>query len=304
MNTWLLATLICLAPADDLVGRAQGVEFPKGEFALWLVDRVGFASVEEYMLETLIIRAAEEQGVRPSAEQLDAAFRTERTKVINDTYRGNEQAYRNDLISRGRDPDSHDFRRRSELEPELCLDGLARASRVITDDLLRARYKVMYGDLGEITSVDVLFYSLYHGIGPEDARPDLNANAIEAKARAEKGAAGLRAGRPLSELIADSDPIANKFVLHNQVQQWRKNLLGDETEMALASLDDAGDVSPPIRVWDGYYVMRLTARSTVDFEAARENLVRVVRQEAPTSEEIGKARITVKERYKLEVYLR
>jgi hypothetical protein len=269
-----------------------------------LVERVGFASVEEYMLETLIVHAAEEKGVRPSAEELDAAFRAERTKVIKDTFRGNEQAYLNDLINRGRDPDSHDFRRRSELEPELCLDGLARASRVISDDLLRARYKVMYGDLGERVSVDVLFYSLYHGIGPEDARPDLNAKAVEAKARAEKGAAGLRAGRPLSALVADSDPIANQFVQRNHVRQWRKNLLGNETELALASLDDAGDVSPPIRVWNGYYVMRLTKLTTVDFEQAREDLIRVVRQDAPTSEEIGSARTAVKERYQLEIYLR
>jgi hypothetical protein len=304
MNTWLFATLLCLAPADDLVGRAQGVDFGSEEFSAWLLDRVGFSAVEEYMLESLIVRAAEEQGVRPSPEEVSAAFKAERAKVIKDTFRGSEEAYRNDLINRGMDPEAHDLRRRSELEPELCLHRLARAGRVITEKLLRDRYKVLYGDLGEHTSVDVLFYSLYHGIGPAGQRPDLVLQAVKAKARADKGATDLRAGRAVSLLAADSDPIVSNFVQANHVVQWRKNVLGEEAELALSSLDDAGEVSPPIRVWDGYYVLRLNERELVSFEDAREFLLGVVHQDTPTAEEVGAARTAVKDQYQLEILLR
>jgi hypothetical protein len=304
MIACLFATLMCLAPADDIVARAQGLEVGKAEYSAWLVERMGFAHLEEYMIETLILREAEARGQRPTAAELEAAHQSERNQIIARSYRGDEQAYKDDLRYRGQDPEAHDARRKSQLEPELCLDRMARARREVTDELLRARYAVIYGDLGEAVSVDVLFFSLYHGVDPEAPRPDLNAQAVLALARAQAAEKALRAGRPFEELRANSDPVQNEFVQDGHISQWRKNLLGDESELGLASLDDPGDVSPPIRVWDGYYVMRLVQRRQLDFEQAREELTALVIQDKPTAEEIGAVRTAIRNEYKVELLLR
>lgn len=310
MNAWLFVTLLCLCPSpvpalgDDIIARAGPLEVSEHEFAAWLIQRVGYSHAEEYMMERLIVLAAQEQGLAPDAAELEAAFQAERTQRINDTFRGDEAAYIDDLIGRGQSPEAHDARRRSQLEPELCLDRMARKMRVFTEDTLRARYKAIFGELGESVSVDVLFYSLYHGVGPDSPRGDVNAQAERAKEAAIKGAAGLRAGRPLAELLPATDPITNEFVVDGFISQWHKNLLGVESELALASLDSAGEVSPPVRVWDGYLVLRLVQREQVTFEQARGQLMELMHQDQPDAEELGNARTAVRDRYELEILLR
>jgi len=312
MNAWLFVTLLCLCPSpvptpalgDDVIARAGPIEVSQPEFAAWLVERVGYSHAEEYLMERLITLAAQEQGLAPDAAELEAAFQAERTQRINDTFRGDEAAYIEDLVSRGLSPEAHDARRRSQLEPELCLDRMARKMRVFSEDTLRARYKAIFGELGESVSVEALFYSLYHGVGPDSPRGDREAQAERAQELAKKGAAGLRAGQPLADLLPGSDPITNDFVVDGFIDQWRKNLLGVESELALASLDSAGEVSPPVRVWDGYLVLRLVQRELVSFEQAREQLVELMSQEQPDAEELGKARTAVRERYEVEILLR
>lgn len=304
MNAWLFATLLCLCPNDDTIARAGSFEVGRAQFADWLVDRVGYSHAEEFLLEQLILAAAEEQGLRPSAGELETAYQAERNKIIEDTFRGDAAAYRNDLISRGQSPEAHDARRRSQLEPEICLERMARQLRVVTDEMLRDRYQTIFGELGERVSVEVLFFSLYHGIGPDSPRPDLNAQAVLAESRARDGAAALRAGRPLADLLPSSDPITNEFVRDGFVDLWRKNLLGSESELGLASLDNAGEVSPPIRVWDGYLVLRLVERRAVTFEQARDELTALVAQDKPTAEELGVARSAIRDRNQVEILLR
>jgi len=308
MNAWLFMTLLCLcphpAPEDDIIARAGPIEVRQPEFAAWLVDRVGYSHAEEFLMERLLVLAAEEQGLAPSAAEVEAAFQAERNQRIIDTFRGDEKAYMDHLISQGQSPEAHDARRRSQLEPEMCLDRMARKLRVFTDDMLRDRYKAIYGDLGESVAVEVLFFSLYHGVDPANPRGDVNAQSERAKDRATQAAADLRAGRLLPELLPGSDPITNAFVVDGFISQWHKNLLGAESELALASLDSAGEVSPPVRVWDGYLVLRLVKREEINFEQAREELVELMRQDKPGADELGTARTAVRERYNVEILLR
>ncbi|MFT7464500.1 MAG: hypothetical protein ACI9EF_002856 [Pseudohongiellaceae bacterium] len=308
MNAWLFATVLCLCPSplasDEVVVQAGSLALSQDEFSAWLIQRVGHSHVEEFAMERLIVAAAIEQGLAPTAAELDRLCDAARSKLIDDTFRGDEEAYINDLVARGLSLENHGARRRAQLEPEICLQRLARNLRVITDDMLRARYKVIYGELGEGVAVEVLFYSLYHGLSPDSPRLDRDAQALVAEALAKKGADALKAERPLAELLPTSDTVNNDFVIDGYVNRWRKNLLGSESELALASLDNPGDVSPAIRVWDGYLVLRLIERKTVSFEEARAELTALLGEDPPNSEELGLARSLVRNKQDIEIRLR
>lgn len=302
----LLCACLALLPAlpdDEVVARAGDVSFGREAYAEWLLETFGHVHLEDYVLEHVIVIEAEARGLRPTEDELEAAFQEERQDLIDDFFSGDEARYIEDKAMRGIDLERHESRRRRTLLSELCLTRMAQAERVIDEAQLEKRYEVMFGDLGERTEVEVLFFSMYHGLRPGD-RPDMTQADRDARARAEEARQAWLDGASLDELRPGSDPIASEFVDEGRIAQWRRKLLGNETEQAVNSLDSPGQIAPVVKVWDGYYVLRLVRREPVTYEGVRDELEALERAAEPTTEQLSQTRAGIKERYPAEYFLR
>ena len=69
---------------------------------------------------------------------------------------------------------------------------------------------------------------------------------------------------------------------------YRRNVLGPEVERAVNSLDNKGDLSSLIEVWNGYYIVRLEGRTSVTIDEVRDELRAELETAPPTSAEMGK----------------
>jgi hypothetical protein len=218
-------------------------------------------------------------------------------------HHGKEDRYLNDLKGRGYSLETWAARRSDEIATDLCLTRLAQADRVITDEALQKRFTAIYGQAGEHTSIEVLFFSAYRNV-ESDERPDIPELKRAARERARAAGDAWRAGAELAALRADSDPIQSEFVKDGRVIAYRRDLLGTAVDRAVNSLDRAGEVSPPIEVFDGSYVVRLAERREVSFESVKGELTEMLAAEPPSSAERIAVREALFERDQGEVLLR
>lgn len=295
--------------AHEIVLRADGIERTRADFGSWLVDHCGIDYVSEYMDRELVRHEAVTNGLMPSEERVEEAWLAERQMIADRNFRGSLERMEADLVRKGTTLADYAQRRKEAIAVEIAAFDMARRQRAQSEEKLEKRYRDIFGAYGEAIAVDVLFFSAYAGVNPDGARPDVEVLRRAAMVRAGRAADALRAGRPIAELRADSDPVnpdllRKGFVHEGRVAQYRKNLLGPEVERIMGNLDEVGEVAGPIQVWDGAWVIQLVRREPMSFEAAREELQRIMDQDDVTSEELGNVHFRLREKYGAEVLLR
>jgi hypothetical protein len=292
-------------PVDDTpVARATDLTLNKTELGEWLVKRYGVVYVQQFLAEQLLLREARSQGLFPSAAEVAAEWDTERTRVIEMIHHGREDRYESDLAGRGYSVETWAARRMHELTVDMCERRLAVAYRVVTEEALQSRFRDIYTEAGEHTVLEVLFFSAYGQVDMSDDRPDIGRLKSLALERARTAAAAWRAGATLDELRAESDTIHSEFVVDGRISAYRRSLLGAAVDKAVNSLDRPGEVSLPVEVFDGSYLVRLVERRDVSFESVREELTRMLVAEPATSGERTSARQTILDKREAEVLLR
>jgi len=306
MNILLLSAILCLMPVDDgVVGRIDGEPLAVDEYAAWLVERLGFAHIHDYVRERMLLLAGEREDALPTEAEVDAAWQAERQTVINNVHHGSEADWRASLLSRGTNLAMHTVRRRAQLRAEMVLETLAQRARSFTEEQIKQRYTDIYGALGERLTLRVLKFDMWAGaLTGDDERPDpevLRARALE---RAEAAHAAWKRGEPFEALLAESDDPNSEFVVAGEIDVYRKLLLGSEVHTAVGQLDEVGQISPPVRVWDGYFIVQLIGRETASFEEARAEMLRILTETPPSAEEMGAVEIRLREDYAPEVELR
>ncbi|GJM20104.1 MAG: hypothetical protein DHS20C15_00190 [Planctomycetota bacterium] len=306
MNILLLSAVLCLMPADDeVIGRIDGQDFGAEKFGAWLVDRIGLTHVHDYLREEMFLLAGEREDALPTDEEVEAAWQAERATVINNVHHGSAQDWVASLRERGTTPAREAERRRAGLRADLVLLELTQRSRQFTEEDLRQRYRDIYGSLNERISLRVLKFDMWAKAQTGDGElPDqvkLRADALE---RAEAASAAWKAGADFEQLVKQADDPASDFVHAGELEVYRKLLLGQQVENAVRQLDDVGEVSLPIEVWDGYFVIQLVNRTTASFEEARDEMETLLRESPPTAEELGVTELALRERFGPEVTLR
>jgi hypothetical protein len=303
--TALLPLLLLLLPGDEtLVARAKGIEYTRAQYGEWLVQRLGIQFLDDYVFADLVQRVAAERGLLPTQAELEAAFEEEFQRATDHGKTGDLDSFTKDLAQAGYSLETWKARRILELRSDLSHARLARAGRVITDERLQSRYRDLFGDLGERTSVEVYFFSAYRDLDPADQNPDIPALKTAARARAEEARAQLLAGADRAAVMAGTDPVASDFVKDGIITGYRRQMLGRDIEKAVSSLDEPGDTSLVVDAFDGSYVLRLIAREPVRFEDVREELVAAVRAEDVDGSELAAVRNEVMESYAVERVLR
>jgi hypothetical protein len=300
----LLLPLLLVLPGtgdDPVIARAKDREFRASELAQWLLVRYGVEARLEFAAGELVQRIAEERGILPTPQEVDAAFQREFDHLVQTFHHGDAESYLSSLRSRGYTAEAWKRKRTAELAVELAQANLARSIRQVTDEQLRAAYREDYGDLGERTTLEVYFLSAYRDVSPMQQDVEIATLRATARARAEAVQAKLAAGAPLAEILPETDPVSSEFVRDGVVAAYRRELLGKEVDKAVRKLQQPGEVSPVIDAWDGAYVVRLVAREPVRFEDVRDALAAKLADVAVDGHELAQVRKLVLDTYALEL---
>jgi hypothetical protein len=294
-------TLICLLMTSALFipplgaqqagGKAAVIqtgteERSREEFGQWLVDRVGVYHATDYLVEILAKQEATERNLLPTDEETARAFDIEYQMILDEFYKGDQERYARDIELRDQNPSNHAARRLQELRGELILGALAQADRDISDEQIAKYYTLRFGPLSERTTLDVLFFGMYANSESSTGKKPDELRQV-ALARAQSAAESLRNGEPMSALLSESDPVNSDYVdEQGRVETYAKKLLGKEVDTALRNMDILGEVSSPISVFDGYYVVRLANRAPVEKDEVRSEIISLIQSSPANSTEL------------------
>jgi hypothetical protein len=302
MKTAILAALLACStslsaqkdPGDDLpVVQIGDHTLTRAQFEDWLFERDGRSAVNAFAGDWLVLDEVRRRGLLPTDEHLDTLHDKEVAAIIEHAFGGDEQRYLADLERRGFTPESWRAEHRYELRIGASLRALVLADRVVTPEQVAQRFHAIYGEGGENRSLSVLFFSAWHVPSADGEKLDMDKRRADALARAEAARAKLAAGAALDTVRAESDPVTSDFVVDGVVRAYRRNLLGREVDLAVEQLDEPGDLSPPVEVWDGSFVLRLESRETVTLDSLRDELERELREAEPDTAEIAAVRVAM-----------
>jgi hypothetical protein len=293
----LLMTAALLAPDDEAVARIGDRDLTAAEYGQWLVEQHGYVFLDAYVLEQLLLLEADRVGVMPTDDDVERAYEEEVQSMVDRFFNGDREAWYQAQVRKGNDPAEVGPRRKHELKIMLCMNGIALRDRVVTEEQIQERYQAIYGDLEEKVTVEVLFFDLYSGMADDAARPELSVLDQRTRNRADAARGRLLEGAAIRSLLPLSDPVDSEFVSVGQVDTWRRDLLGPEVDLAISRLDDAGDVAPLVKVWNGYWAVRLVERRVVTLEDVREELLSDLLQQPVTGAEQSVLRERLAETY-------
>jgi hypothetical protein len=298
-----LCLLIQSTPKTDPVARVGDVALSRGEFGEWMVSRHGVSALYDYVAENVILIEADKRGLRPTDAELDSAYEVEHQHILEVAYGGNPERWVTDQVKMGFTVESAKVRRLGELRVELALANMIRADRDLSEQAVLDHFHSLYGDPAERVSIEILRFNAYRDLVP-GTRPDLPALKQGARDRALKARAAWLAGTPLADLRAQADePGFDDIIVNAAIPAYRPRVMGKEIDAAVHSLDKPGDVSQPIDVFDGTWLVRLVSREPIALEDVREQLVREMRETPVDASEFNLLRNTLMERYQPELLL-
>ncbi len=305
ISSAVLTTLLLAAPAalaqdgdndSDAIATLAGDELTRGDYEDWLFTRFSAETILPYIEFRAIERAARDLGIVVTDEEVAAAYEAEAADKTERFFQGMPERYELDMQRRGYTEERWRERRSIEIRNELQADRIVLAQRVVTDEEIAERFKTIYGQDAEQTTIEVIFFSLYHDVEPGTAvdRDELMRQSAE---RAKIVVAKMREGLSLAELRELSDPIDNKFIEDGLVEQYRRNLLGPALDKAINLLDRPGETTDVVRMFDGHAAARLVVRKNVTLEEATPAIRAELAASAPTSAELTQLGQMLRERY-------
>lgn len=272
--------------ADDPIATTPEGPLARAAFGEWLVATLGVEYVEDWVAEQRLLAEAAARGLLPSDEVVRAAFDEEEAVKVREFHKGERARYEAELRGRGFSPERWARRRIAQIRIEQTYLALARADRVVTDADVEQEFRQQYGEDAERTDVEILFFSAFRD-QREGQRPDIAKGKQEAEARAQAARAAVAGGASMRAQAEHSDPLNWPFLVDGVlVEGFRERMIGRDLDHAVMALDEAGEISPLVEAWDGYFLVRLVARTPVVLEDVRDELVAVLAERRPTSGEV------------------
>jgi peptidyl-prolyl cis-trans isomerase SurA len=238
----------------------DGVKIDRATYGDALIDEYGSAFLEPFVGNWLIARRASELKVQVTDAEVDAEVEKHAKDLLEKRYRGNEQALRAGLEQAGLTMEAWKEGLRKRVRRDLLATAVVRADRDVSEAALRKEFETRYGPTGErrkgcmvLFSTVVWTSNLYTQEQYQQEKPALEA---EARARAEKALAQLRAGADFAAIAREQsdDPMAERGGDYGRY--WR-NRFGPEADKALESLP-VGGLSEVIQTPHGFIVAKAT----------------------------------------------
>jgi hypothetical protein len=265
------ATPQASAPAAGVLGDRV---IPLADYQDFLWQRFGRRGLAEY---------ADLLRLRDACEQLDLPFdeaaqdREVELRVATLRRDLDQTAFAAELARSLEDPDSLRATLRLEVERLQRVDALVLATRVATDRVLHALFEQRHGTDGVRTEVaHVLVMPQFLRAeriraGTPAAEIDAEELREEARRLAEACLAALDAGRPFTEVVAESSHDRVTREQGGRLPAWRPGLYGSGFGTAVESLEP-GEYSRVVESGAGFHVVTVLSRERTAFADVRAAL--------------------------------
>lgn len=293
MNTLLLSLLPALLagatppqapaagpPALEIDGTLVG----RTEVALWLTRFQGEFRAPGFARMWRVHEAAERAGLAPSLEVVRAEVEERIRARVEQAFGGDRDAWRAELESVGNTEDSYRAQQELELGYELELAALARSARGFEDAELAQAFEQHFGRDGVTLELRLIEKDVvYPPRLPGETRDEANAK----RKRVEDAA--FEWARALRERVAQGESFEALARTKNEDEQLRERAgrlapgldtrgLREETIAALYALEP-GAVSEPVFARGSLRLYQLVSKQRTSFEDARDELIRILREE-------------------------
>jgi len=288
------------APSEPVfeIETANATErIPYRTFRDWCVYWRGEAQARRYAELRTARELAPEHGVHVDAARIADALAGEIQGRVEHAFGGDVDGWRRELESLGRTERGYRTQRRAELEEELLLEGLARATRVIEEEDERAEWERLFGRDGRSYDVRAISLKLQQPSAPVGT-PAEELRAMRERARealAERAAdlrGQLEAGADFDTLLAEH---ADDPETKDRGGRFERFPPPGWPQAGLEALDAAepGDVLAPVFHRGSFHVVRVEGIRTTSFEEARPEVLQSLEDRPIDATEMMSARAQV-----------
>lgn len=270
----------------------DGEPVARGEYARWLLDSVGEASVDRFAAEWLVSKRAREAGVVPDETLVAEQTRETIETLVDRGYHGDRDAWIAYLELGGRSEESFVRRitRRSRID--LVTEALFMRERTVRPEDVRSRFTSAFGVDGIRREVRIIVCTtqdpeLRPGLSREELQALMDEASAAARRRAEALVARLRAGEDFATLAraASDDPLTRDAggAMKDRFRsdQWPDGVAAAVTSLKLLEFTD------PLQYGNQWFVFQLASERRVKFEEVEAELEREIRTERPTPVELA-----------------
>lgn len=255
----------------------NGEPVPRATYARWLLHTRGEASWRQFTEEWLVERKARELGIEVAPEEIDA--RTEETidQLIAQSHKGDRGLWAEYLRRTGRDEEIYTRQTRRRQRVVLLVEKLMLAERVVTEEMVRARYERMFGATGRRVQARVLAL-------------EIKKPALEAGLEKEEVVARMEAAREarLQDALAlverarsgeDFAALVERYSDEPLTRERGGRLEGGFDPEAFSSVVtpvvmamDRGEISEPMLEGRNWLVFEVTDFEEVSYESVKDEL--------------------------------
>jgi parvulin-like peptidyl-prolyl isomerase len=279
-------------PDAGAVMRIDGREIGAEEFGRWLIDMEGMQLAHSFGEQWLVRRAAQQQNVEVTPEQVSHELDGEIATRIHGAFLDKKAGWLDELRRLGRSEGGHRAQRTVELEPLMLAIELCRRERVVPEEKIRRDWELFYGPGGreyELRGIKFLVEVITPDTGApreqydENRRRAFSAQLSKALECRERLNAGEDFGALARELSDDPISRANDGRI---TSKFRRPGWTDEFVAMLAQMKP-GEISQPMYAKGGYWIMQLVSVVTTPYEQVRDQLEQRLIELGPEQDESG-----------------
>lgn len=206
------------------------------------------SSVLDFMIDDLLV----EQKAKELSLDVEAEVNQQMTQVAKDNGFANVLAFENELKKQGIDPETFRLSIRKRLQQQLVIqrEVLSPIYQRLNDKDRRdfyLKHKDAFTSQGEETISEIFLPLEGH-------------TADEVSQRAKRLVAELRAGKNFEEAVQENSPVSRATrAQKGKVGTFKQGELNKDTSAAISSLKP-GEVTEPVRLQDGFQIVRLDER--------------------------------------------
>ena len=291
---------------DEVAARIDDVVISKEDYGRFLVEKFGREPLQELIDRHLLAREAERLEITVTEAEVEAAVENAWQSFLQRA-RGDEEALIKDVERNGFTLEEYRNRLRGEARDELLAQALCLATRVITEEDLRARYARDYGDDGNRVEVRHLF------MNPARLRADLIAEGVPTsklssieldrrlRAAITESLERIRAGEDFAAVAAETSHDIAAPITGGALANYDYRAYGEPFANAVRAAEVGVPVGP-VKTTAGYHVIEVTARTYTSFEEAEAALRETLTTEPADYAEVEALRERLRAAVKIETY--
>jgi parvulin-like peptidyl-prolyl isomerase len=265
------------------------------DYEAWLLRRYGEDEAPFYCVQLALELEAARLGLVVDPLALGIRLDQEIDQRIQGAHAGRKEAWIAELAAGGRSEQGYRVQRSLELRADMLSAVIARASRVITKELVQREFERRYGTSGrylrvQLLRVDPKFPPPTAGASGEEIIAERKRIVQETRKRVDLYRLQIQNGESFAEIAKQhSDDVATREqggVMDEPLllEAWPQNFV-----MAVMFLQP-GALSQVVRHDNSFYLAKVLESKSIEMEREREPLIQALRDAPADAQEISAVR--------------